>query len=204
MPAAMQRPAGLGVWLIIPVKPLNEGKSRLAPALDTATRAALSRRWLSSLLATAQTSGCFAHIAVVSRDPEVLSLVAGQGAMAIPETGNDLNSALEQARRVAVEAGAEALLVLPADLPLLTQEDLTTLVTLAAAGDGVVIAPSHDGGTNAMLLRPPDAIPYAFGDGSFERHRALAQAAGLPCRVVRSATLAWDVDSPEDLLVTGA
>lgn len=200
----MHRPSGLAVWLIIPVKPLAEGKSRLAPALDAAARAALSRRWLNSLLATAQTSACFARIAVVSRDPEVLALVAAQGATAIPETGDDLNSALEQARRVAVEAGAEALLVLPADLPLLTNEDLTTLVTLAAAGEGVVIAPSHDGGTNAMLLRPPDAIPYAFGDGSFERHCALAAAAGLPCRVVRSATLAWDVDSPEDLLVMGA
>ncbi|HXF63140.1 MAG TPA: 2-phospho-L-lactate guanylyltransferase [Caldilineaceae bacterium] len=204
MPAAMQGPDGLLVWLIVPVKPLEEGKSRLAPALDAAARAALSRRWLNALLATAQASARFAGIGVVSRDPAVLALATTYGATAIQEAGDDLNSALEQARRVAVQAGAEALLVLPSDLPLVTAEDLTTLVTLAATGAGMVIAPSHDGGTNALLLRPPNAIPYAFGDESFERHRALAAAAGLPCRVVHSPTLAWDVDSPEDLLVTGA
>jgi 2-phospho-L-lactate guanylyltransferase len=189
--------------LIVPVKPLDEGKSRLASALDAETRAALSRRWLSTLLSTAQASRCFTQIGVISRDPAVLALAAAQGATPIQETDQDLNRALEQARRYTVEAGAEALLVLPSDLPLVTTRDLATLVALAATGEGVVISPSHDGGTNALLLRPPTAIPYAFGEGSFDRHCALAAAAGLPCRVVHSATLAWDIDSPEDLLVAG-
>jgi 2-phospho-L-lactate guanylyltransferase len=76
---------------------------------------------------------------------------------------------------------------------------LDALYELARAGEGVIIAPSHDGGTNALLLRPPHAIGFAFGEGSFARHCAMAAAAGLPCHVYESATLALDVDHPEDL-----
>jgi 2-phospho-L-lactate guanylyltransferase len=143
-----------------------------------------------------------AGVAVISRDPAVRALAAAQGAQPLVERGYDLNAALEQARAAVVAAGAAAVLVLPADLPLLTAEDLAGLCAQAQLGDGVVIAPSHDGGTNALLLRPPLALPYAFGVDSFARHCALAAAAGLPCRVYRSPTLAWDVDTPEDLLVT--
>lgn len=191
----------LTIWLVVPVKPLDEGKSRLAAALSLEERAALSRRWLLGVLRTAQTSGCFARRAVISRDAAVLALAAAQGAVPIRETGETLNAALEQARREECVAGADALLVLPSDLPLLTVGDLHALVALAAAGAGMVIAPSHDGGTNALLLRPPQAIPYAFGEGSYARHTALAAAAGLPCYTYRSDTLAWDVDHPEDLRV---
>lgn len=196
------RPAALAIWLVVPVKPLDEGKSRLAATLSLDGRAALTRRWLLGVLQTAQASGCFAGQAVISRDAEVLALAAAQGAVPIHETGDDLNAALEQARRYEAIAAADALLVLPSDLPLLTVDDLRGLCSRAALGDGVVIAPSHDGGTNALLLRPPQAIAYAFGAASYARHCAQAAAAGLPCYTYRSETLAWDVDYPEDLLIT--
>jgi 2-phospho-L-lactate guanylyltransferase len=195
--------AELAIWVVVPAKPWGEAKSRLAATLDADTRLALSRRWLTHLLATAQRVEGLAGVAVISRDPAVRALAAVQGARPLAETGHDLNAALEQARAAVVAAGAEAILVLPADLPLLTLHDLTALCALARAGEGVVIAPSHNGGTNALLLRPPSVLPYAFGDDSFARHCALAAAAGLPCRVYRSPSLAWDVDVPEDLLVTG-
>jgi 2-phospho-L-lactate guanylyltransferase len=189
----------LRTWLVVPVKPLEEGKSRLAPALDVVARAALSRRWLDGLLATARANTRLAEVVVISRDPAVLALAAAAGATPLVEYGQELNHALEEARRYALAAGAQALLVLPSDLPLLTAGDLDGLLDLAQMGDGVVIAPSHDGGTNALLLRPPAAIPYTFGEESFARHCALAAAAQLDCRVYRSETLAWDVDTPEDL-----
>lgn len=190
----------LAIWLVVPVKPLGEGKSRLA-TLSAEERAALSRRWLTRVLETARASACFAGQAVISRDPDVLALAAARGAIPIREVGDDLNAALEQARQQPWIATADALLVLPSDLPLITVDDLQALCALAAAGDGVVIAPSHDGGTNALLLRPPQAIRYAFGEGSYARHCGLAAAAHLPCHTYRSETLAWDVDYPEDLLV---
>lgn len=189
------------LWLVVPVKPFGEGKSRLAAVLSSDQRAGMSRRWLIHLLSTASAWGRFAGIAVISRDPAVLSLASTMGAQPVVETGDDLNAALTQGSEAAVAAGAEAVLVLPSDLPLLSTADLDALYQAAADGAGVILAPSHDGGTNAMLLRPPGAISYAFGEDSFARHRALAAAANLPCHVYRSPTLAFDVDRPEDLLL---
>ncbi len=191
------------LWLVVPVKPFGEGKSRLARTLDRAQRDAYSRRWLARVLTTAKQWGGFAGMAVISHDPAVWALTQRLGAQPVEETGEGLNPALEQARAAVMAAGAEAVLVLPSDLPLLTVDDLAQLADLPQAGRGMVIAPSHDGGTNALLLRPPDAIPYSFGAASFARHLAFAQAAGLPYRVYHSSTLALDVDYPEDLAALG-
>jgi 2-phospho-L-lactate/phosphoenolpyruvate guanylyltransferase len=189
------------LWLVVPVKPFVEGKSRLASVLPPGLRAELSQRWLTHVLTVAHDWGHFAGIAVVSRDVAVLALARALGALPISEMGNGLNDALAQAGAIVQAAGADAILTLPSDLPLLTHADLEGLYALAQKGEGVVVAPSHDGGTNALLLRPPDAIDYVFGLGSAARHLALAAAAGLPRHIYRSATLALDVDHPEDLLL---
>jgi 2-phospho-L-lactate/phosphoenolpyruvate guanylyltransferase len=201
--------ANFALWLIVPVKPFREAKSRLASALSPALRAELSQRWLTHVLTTAAQWGarqrdaaqgaCLAGIAVISRDPIALTVADALGALPILEDGDDLNSALAQACQVVLEEGAEGVLMLPSDLPLLTIEDLDALYALALEGNSVIIAPSHDGGTNALLLRPPHAIGFAFGEDSFARHCTMAAAAGLPCHVYESATLALDVDHPEDL-----
>lgn len=190
----------LSLWLIIPIKPLGEGKSRLATTLTPALRAELSQRWLEHVLQVATEWGNFAGIAVISRDAKLLAWLSARGVYAVEENGDDLNAAVEQGRAAAIGAGANAVLMLPSDLPLLTLSDLENLYHLAVAGDGVILAPSHDGGTNALLLRPPHAIPYAFGEGSFARHIALATAVGLPHTIYNSETLALDIDRPEDLL----
>lgn len=186
------------VWLIVPVKSLGESKSRLAAVLPAGARAGLMRRLLRHVLTIAQAADCFAEIMVISRDPQVWALAHLAGVGVLREDGHTLNAALEQARQAALGDHAEAILVLPADLPQLTVADLDALVALAQTGPGVVIAPSSMGGTSALLLRPPDAIPFAFGIDSFARHCLLAQAADLPCRVHQSPTLAFDVDLPAD------
>ncbi len=193
----------MNLWLLIPVKPFNRAKSRLAGHLSPAERTELSRQLLANVLSTARSAGVLVGILVVSRDESVLAQARATGAYGVPEEGRGLNRALRQARREAVALGADAVLALPADLPLITVQDLHKLYQLGLSRPGVVIAPSRDGGTNALLLRPPDAIEFAFGPHSFERHRLLAQAAGFPVHVFNSPTLAVDVDWPEDLHVLG-
>lgn len=193
--------ASFALWLIVPVKPFGEGKSRLASVLSLGLRAELSQRWLTHVLTTAKAWGRFAGIGVISRDPVVLALASALGALPIAEMGDDLNAALTQASATVLAVGAEGILALPSDLPLLSVADLEGLYDLAHAGEGVCIAPSHDGGTNALLLRPPQAIAYAFGEDSFARHLASAATAELPTHIYRSPSLALDVDRPEDLLL---
>lgn len=186
------------IWLIVPVKSLSASKSRLATILPAHERARLMRGLLQHVLTTAQASHYFAEIVVISRDSQVWALAHLAGVGALREEGHALNPALEQARRTAFGQNADAILVLPADLPLLTTADLQALVEMAQTGPGVVLAPSSTDGTSALLLRPPHAIPFAFGPDSFARHCALAEAHGLPCRVYHSPTLAFDVDLPAD------
>jgi 2-phospho-L-lactate guanylyltransferase len=188
------------VWAIVPVKPFLRSKSRLAQVLSPQERAGLSREFLGHALDVLAEVPHVAQTLVVSRDPAALALARERGAMAVMETGApDLNGALTRATRVALAAGAGAVLVLPTDLPLLTADDVAQLIG-AEPGPEVALAPDrHERGTNALYLRPPDLVPYAFGPGSFERHLALARQAGAAVRVCRLPGAALDVDGPEDL-----
>ncbi len=184
-------------WLIVPVKPFAEGKSRLTTKLSPVQRARLSRQLLTHVVKTAAASELFVHTLVVSRDPSAAEIAEHFAVELLAEEGRDLNNALEQARARAVAHGAEAILVLPSDLPRLTVDDLRQL--MAASDAGAVLAPSRDRGTNALLLRPPGIIDFAFGPSSFDRHQHLAQQAGVTPGIIATPSLAFDLDSPDDL-----
>lgn len=193
----------MNLWLVTPVKPYEASKSRLAAILDSEERAALTRALLQRTLLLAQASGHFAARLVVSRDAAVLATAAAAGALTLRERGADLNLALRQGCAQARRQGADAVLILPADLPLLTGDDLDQLCA-AAAGDSIVLAPSQDGGTNALLLPLPPPIPFSFGPDSFRRHQAAATARQRAVTVCATPTLAFDLDWPEDLALLQA
>ena len=81
-----------------------------------------------------------------------------------------MNSALDQGRRFAAAAGVDQLLILPADLPWLTISDLQAVCALGEQGDGIVLGPAQDGGTNVLHLRLPSDLPFCFGVKSFQCH----------------------------------
>ncbi len=197
----MRQDAHSGLWLIVPVKPFGQGKSRLASQLSPTERAVVSRQMLIHLLEVAAASRVLAGVLVVSRDPNVLALAAEVGAIPVEEVGEGINAALDQATSIAAERGAQAILVLPGDLPLITRQDIAQLEQSLPNPAGICLAESKDGGTNALAMRPIGAIPFAFGAKSFARHRSLADVAGLPIYVINSPTLAVDLDSPADLWV---
>jgi 2-phospho-L-lactate guanylyltransferase len=185
------------VFCLIPAKPYLESKTRLAPLLSIEQRISLSRWLLHRTVQLART--VVGQVVVVSRDQALLSQAEDFGAWVLPETSPGLNPALTQAARFALGRGAGGLLVLPTDLPRLSASDLEQLLALAAAPPALVIAPCHHGtGTNALLLRPPDIIPFAFGPDSFAAHSDAARAAGVEPLVYRAETIALDLDTPED------
>lgn len=196
------------LWLIVPMKTLAQSKSRLSPVLKAEERQQLSQHLLVQTLALAGEVAELAGILVISRDPGVHALALAAGAHVLQEqtayNGESpdvlLNRALSAARQEAVAQGADALLVLPADLPLLTTTEIHTLVERGKQlNRGLVIAASRDGGTNALLLRPPDVLDFAYGPASYTRHVQQAHQAGLTVDVVDSPSLALDLDTPQDL-----
>ena len=188
-------------WAIVPVKPMRRVKSRLGSVLGAEERLELSREMLNRVLEALAKVPEIERTLLVSRDSEAMALARHHGARTLSERPPiDLNQALQQATRAAVGSGASAVLVVPADLPLVTADDLRELVTLAESPPVVVIAPDRrQAGTNALLASPAGLIEYAFGPASFDRHRALALSAGARVLVCDRPGLALDLDLPEDL-----
>jgi 2-phospho-L-lactate guanylyltransferase len=184
---------------IVPIKALTATKTRLAAALDPPDRAALTLRVLGGVLTALDTPG-IAERLVVTPDAAVRRAAQAAGATGLQQDGEGLNEGLAQGRAWALAAGAEAILIVLGDLPLLGRDDVTALLALADHPNVAVFAPDRHGtGTNALLLRPPDALPFAFGVGSLARHRAAARERGLGSRSYTSPGTALDLDTPADL-----
>lgn len=111
-----------------------------------------------------------------------------------------LNPAVGKAIHFAEHEGAHQVLVVPSDVPLAIPTDFRRIVK-AARKNEVVIIPSHDeGGTNALLLRPPGIMPVSYGRNSFKRHCGLARKRGLTFVVLKPRSLRLDLDNPSDLI----
>lgn len=188
---------------IVPLNSREFTKTRLASVLDATGRASLAR-WLALRVLDALKHAHVPQIAVISPDDEVLHWAWQSGAQPVRQNGSGLNEALGIGREWAMRRNAEALMVVLGDLPLITAEDILSVAELpheeAHRQPSATIAPDRAGkGTNLLLMRPPDAFPFAFGDDSLARHIALARATGIEPRIVRRPGAAFDVDTPADL-----
>ena len=188
------------LWVVVPVRPLAKGKSRLAPVLDADARRRLNERFLLSTLRIAKAVVGAARVLVVSRCADALALSRAAGVVTLRELGaGGLNAALRQGAVHLARRGATALLVLPVDLPLARPTDLEALIRLSGRRPGVVIAGDRaNTGTNALVVRPPRAIRFRFGPQSRAAHLAEARRQGLRAALVSRPALTFDVDTPAD------
>jgi 2-phospho-L-lactate guanylyltransferase len=163
-------------------------------------RQALVLFCLSRVLQALQEAATVHERIVVGRDEAIQRFAREMGAGWIEDPGWDLNESLRQGFAQALARGADACLFLPADLPLLTAQEVDNLVHLSQGLSRLVLAPAHDGGTNAILA--PQAVPFQpqMGEGSFARHLAEARQVGAAVEVYSSTGLALDIDTPKDLL----
>ncbi|RMG85037.1 MAG: 2-phospho-L-lactate guanylyltransferase [Chloroflexi bacterium] len=190
------------VWAIIPVKPLGQAKSRLSQILTPEQRASFAEVMLRQVLSVVSESHTVVGTLVVSRDTHVLAIAREYGAKTVQESGTpELNAALARATSVVKSWSCTSVLILPADLPFVTVEDIENMIKLGPFAPAVVIAPDRDrDGTNGLFIRPPGLIEYAYGPGSFQRHVALAKEAGAIVREYQSEHMQFDVDLPEHLI----
>lgn len=192
---------------IVPLRSLAGGKARLGEALDAEEREELLLGMFRQTVSLLRAWEACASVHVVSTDRRVLDLAETCGAIPLHQFGEGLNEAIALAVDAAIDAGADAVVILPADLPLLASSSLDRLLDAAdaalAAGSGrplVLIAPSDARyGTNGLLLSPPDVIAPSFGAMSFEAHVRAAATADATLQVVTDPGLGFDLDTPEDL-----
>jgi 2-phospho-L-lactate guanylyltransferase len=194
-----------GLAAIVPFRGLESGKQRLRPLFDTGQRATLARRMLRGVVEALATSGTFAAIGVVTLDPRVASVLSSfvddVTLVEQPSAEPGMLGGLETGLRWARGVGMSELLVISADLPLLTGRDLQALTARDAA---VVIGPDrHLTGTNALLLRL-DSLPgeqpfrFRFGIGSYTRHVAEAERQGIETATALTRGTMFDLDTPAD------
>jgi 2-phospho-L-lactate guanylyltransferase len=183
--------------IVLPVKALDEAKTRLAPVLAPLERAALTLAMLEDVIdATLLLPGW--ETWVISPDETVLEVAARRRVTALVEERPPLSAAIHQAEDEAQARGASALAVLLPDTPLVTVAALTRAVHTLGP---VVVAPARDeAGTNLLLRRPPTAIASSFGRDSFRKHLEAAAQRDTPIAVVEHPELAFDLDAPDDIL----
>ncbi|HWH34963.1 MAG TPA: 2-phospho-L-lactate guanylyltransferase [Acidimicrobiales bacterium] len=180
----------MDVGVLIPVKAFHRAKLRLVPALEPGARQLLVRHMAACVVAAAAPL----PVTVVCDDDDVAAWAGAQGAAVVRAPGRGLNRAVAHGVAALAAAGMSRVVVAHADLPL--ARHLGSLV----GGDGVTLVPDrHGGGTNVAVVPATAGFGFAYGPGSFPRHRAEAERLGLGVRVVRDLGLAWDVDQPADL-----
>jgi 2-phospho-L-lactate guanylyltransferase len=192
----------MNIWAVVPIKPIHTAKSRLSSVLTQRQRSELALNLLQNTLSILSGWKSLAGTLLASADPAVWE-VAGQYQVEIfkePDVPG-LNESLRRAAEEIDHLGAEGVLVIPGDLPFLDQPSLQKIIDLAGYPPVLAIAPDKKRqGTNAMLVSPVGAIPFRYGPDSFRKHQDSARLAHIPTYTVELASLAVDIDLPEDLL----
>lgn len=206
-------------WAIIPVKPLRYGKSRLSHILTPDERAQLTTTMLRRTLHVLDNVAGIFRTLVISRDPAALKIGREYGAYTYGEgEKQDLNVALTRAAHIAAAQEASGVLIIPADLPLISVEDVEMMLagvapTMSYVGArdysngtirfhqprAVSICPDRNkDGTNALYITPPLGFEFHYGEGSFARHLDEAEQLGMKSRIVHAPGLKFDLDTEED------
>ncbi len=193
------------IGAVVPVKLLRASKSRMLPSLDRPAVEWLTIAMLGDVLeALLQVRG-LDRIAVATPDPRLAEVAPRFGVELLSDSVAGLNPAVEAAcARIAPAPGDTALVVL-GDVAGVQAEDIETLLD-AGTRSAVVLAPSSDGGTSALLRTPRDVISATFGADSARAHQKLATLAGVSFEQLALPSLAIDIDAYADLeeFATGA
>jgi 2-phospho-L-lactate guanylyltransferase len=185
---------------IIPVKRFASAKRRLGEQLDRGRVVELAQAMLADVLEAAGSSRELDQIVLVTDEAD---LPASEVAWDLVAEGADSGGHSRAALRgidAAAGAGADCVVLLPGDCPLLDADELDALLGRARRGRVGIVPDRHGSGTNALVLCPPDSIEPAFGEGSRARHEALARDAGAEPVLEHLDSLALDVDTPADLV----
>lgn len=189
------------MWAVLPAKDLVDAKQRLTDALGRPERRLLFRTMYEDVLSVLATVEGLAGIAVVTRDPEAAAVAASYGARVIQETENrGQTAAVETAARTLAGSGADGIMTVPGDAPLITAAEIETVLAAHRGSRAMTIVPAHDRrGSNCIAVSPPGLIPFSFGNDSFRPHLAAARHAGLEPTIIALPGIGLDIDTPADL-----
>lgn len=186
---------------VLPVKRFGAAKQRMAGGITGGQRRDLAEAMVADVLEAIGQARAIERTIVVTGDPIAQELAAEAGAEVVPdpEDAGHVEAALAGIARAEAD-GAERVVLLAGDCPLLDPRELDRLLT-GVPGNYVGVVPDRHGtGTNALLLSPPNAIVPAFGEGSRDRHVEAARQAGVPFGIEELPSIELDLDTPADVI----
>ncbi|PJK29038.1 2-phospho-L-lactate guanylyltransferase [Minwuia thermotolerans] len=191
------------MWIILPIKNLDQAKQRLSGALTPAERRRLFETMLEDVLSEARKVAAADGVLIVSREPKARELADRHGAELLVEPQNEGQStAVQRGVLWAMARESRGVITLPGDAPGLRAGEIDELVLLNGHdARSVTLSPSHDRrGTNCIVATPPDIIPFHFGHDSFKPHCEEAEKAGVTAKIRPLPGIGLDIDTPEDVL----
>ncbi len=186
--------------ILVPIKDLRNAKQRLSPSLTAEDRTALARTMVEDVFAALAPFATSPGVAVVSGDSWASQQAkARKFTIILDDVQAGETAAIEMATVFSGGQGADFTLVFPADIPLITSDEVRAVLDLMPSRGCVIVPAADNRGTNAILRRPFDLIPLRFGNDSFQPHLAAARATGLEVIVRQFPGIGLDVDRPDDL-----
>lgn len=186
--------------IVVPVKDFQAAKQRLSSVLSNNDREDLARWLCQRTLMFFREHFSSHHLLVVTASDDVARMAVLHGAEVLRERDSGgLSAAVQIASDWVRDKGFTSMLVMPADIACLDKAEVQTLLAHPREETSVILCPARDGGTNALLCTPPDAIPFHFGKNSSEAHDAAAKRAGVPCHWLPLQHLGLDLDTSDDL-----
>ena len=183
------------VVAVVPVRSPRDGKSRLAGVLSVTRRSALVQSMLARVLDALRGAERIDHIVVVTPEDRV---DIPKGVEVLHDHGTGLNAAVQLAQQ-SLAPRFDAMLVVAADAPQVTAEEIDRLIERAVEAAVVVVPDRRGEGTNALWMTLPSTLLPQYGERSADAHLEAAKRLGLPAARVEIPGLSHDVDVPDDL-----
>jgi 2-phospho-L-lactate guanylyltransferase len=193
------------MWALVPIKSFAEAKQRLSDALAPAERAGLARAMAQDVLAALCACAGLARIVLVSGEPEARTLAQACSVEFLgepPLRGGGLNATIKHAVEQFRAAGANSIVIVHGDLPMLDSKELERVLEVHRANGepAVTLVPDRArDGTNVLAWTPLDGFRAQYGPSSFTRHREQALRRGAKLAICESTGASLDIDMPEDL-----
>ena len=190
------------MWAVIPVKQISQAKQRLSKILSSEERRDFFSAMLEDVLSMMVKIDFFEKIILATNCPHAIS-IAGRHGITHFETGPDdgLNQAAGETVNHLLENGISDMFLIPADIPLITEEEINSAIKAHPSAPSLTIIPSRDKlGSNCLILSPPSMMPFMFGPDSYFRHLEIAKSNGLKINTMELPGFGLDIDEPKDLI----
>ena len=188
------------MWIVIPVKRFALAKNRLNTVLTSAERESFAQVMLNDVIRAVANARLVSGILLVSNEMRAKYIVERAGGLFLKSMESGVSFAFKQASDWLLRHGQRTAFMIPGDIPTIESSEVDSLIAAHSAGKSVTIIPDrHYGGTNGLIVSPPDIINYHFGSNSFSLHINAAEEVGIKPTVKISQGVALDIDSQPDL-----